>query len=241
MRIHAITRSWNEEKILPYFLRHYCSFCDLVTVNLTTSNDKSEEIVKSFPNTRILWEKEDVGCNEEVLIKFLNEKYKEDRNYDWQIVCATDEILYHPNLLQKLEEYKKHGVTIPKTVGYNMIAEKFPTENKQIYEIVKYGFLDELYSKKIIFNPKNININYGPGAHQCIPTGTVKYSKDRELKVLHLSFLSYQYVVDKYKIKLQRRSEINKKMMWGTHYAERAFMTKDTFNKLLTSSIKVVH
>lgn len=52
-RIHVYTICWNEERFLPYFLRHYGAFAEEITVFDNGSDDNSVAIARAFPNTRV--------------------------------------------------------------------------------------------------------------------------------------------------------------------------------------------
>jgi glycosyltransferase involved in cell wall biosynthesis len=168
MKIHLIVGCYNEERFLPYFLRHY-SFCDKITFLDDHSTDRTHEIIKSYPNTEIILRDQPHGrpeTDELIGLELANNLYKKDRSYDWVIITCMDEFLYHPNLLQKLEEYKRDGVTVPLTTGYNMWSDKFPTEDKPLEELVTLGEYSKNHSKSIIFNPK-VDMNFGLGMHTC--------------------------------------------------------------------------
>lgn len=233
MRIHLIAKTWNEEAILPYFLKHY-SFCEKITLYDDSSTDKTVEIAKSFPNVEILPKPQRYGkaeLDEIEGLKIYNEAYKIDRNYDWVIVTCIDEFLYHPNLLNKLEEYKQQGVTMPRTVGFDMFSKKLPTEDRPLYEIITLGRYAPNHSKFSIFNPQ-IDINYWVGLHTCNPTGNVKYSDDLELKILHFVYLEYKYMTDRRRAYYGQLSKENLEKGWGAHNKAYSEMSEKEYNEL---------
>ena len=244
MRIHLIAPCFNEERLLPYFLKYYGQFCDLITIYDDNSTDKSVEIIKSFPKTEVIQQNTGlVGKFDDTnVLRIKNEKYKVDREYDWVIIVDIDEFLYHPDLLKKLEEYKNSNVTIPLTTGYDMYTKVFPSEDKQIHEIVQSGRLAENHSKKVIFNPKFIDINYTIGCHTCNPYGQVGYSLDNELKILHYVYLSHEYMTKKRKGIFDRLCDENKVVGYGTHNGTKDYagMNEEEYNKLETLMTKII-
>jgi glycosyltransferase involved in cell wall biosynthesis len=48
MKVGLTAPCFNEERFLPYFLRHYSTFCDKIFIFDNCSTDKSKEIIKSL-------------------------------------------------------------------------------------------------------------------------------------------------------------------------------------------------
>ena len=238
MNIHLITTCYNEEKMLPYFLKHY-SFCDLITVYDNESTDKSLKIINSYPNTEVISFSTGDKFDELTIVKIKNDTYKLDRSYDWVIICDIDEFLYHPNLLQKLDEYKDWGVTVPLTEGFNMFTDKFSKNKYPIHKILKRGKYAENYCKSVIFSPK-VDINYDIGCHTCNPQGEVYTKDERELKVLHWRYPSYKYFIKKRKLFADRLSENNIKNNWGTQSYITSKMTKREYNEIGKTMDKIL-
>jgi hypothetical protein len=97
-----------------------------------------------------------------------------------------------------------------------MASEHFPTTSSQIYDEVRQGVACEVYSKHCIFDP-NIDINYGPGCHSCVPEGTIVQTSDRELKLLHYQYMGADYVAERYKVLSERLSDSNRRNRWAFH------------------------
>jgi glycosyltransferase involved in cell wall biosynthesis len=176
-----------EEKILPFTLDHYSQFCEKIFVYDNMSTDGSDEIYKKYNNVTVIkWETPDKKYNDVTLAQMKSQVYKVSRNKaDWVIMCDCDEFLYHENLLEKLQQYKDIGVTMPKIDGHDMFSEEFPEyDGGLLTDKVKIG--SETYEpmcKNIIFDPV-LDVNYQPGAHASSANGAV-VSKDAELKLLH--------------------------------------------------------
>jgi len=220
MKIHAYILAYNEEKILPYTLDHYSKICDKIFVYDNMSDDGSDLIYKKYDKVEVV--KWDSGneINEQNYLKIKNNAYKNSRgqNVDWVIVCDCDEFLYHPNLLEKLKEFKKNKITVPLIEGHDMVNEEFPVyKGKPLTSIVKVGSdVYEPFNKNIIFHPK-LNVQYGIGAHTFTSDKGV-YSEKAELKLLHYKLLGFEYVEKIYKSRAERLGGFNKTFGFGHHY-----------------------
>lgn len=228
--------------MLPYFLKHYSKFCDLMTFYDDNSTDNSVSIIKSFPNTEVLpqYDTPNDRFDDQHMLNLKNNAWKKDRDFDWVIVVDVDEFLYHPDLLKKLEEYKNSNVTVPLTTGYDMYGKVFPSGEEQIYDQIKLGRHAGNHSKKVIFNPRYVDINYDIGCHTCNPLGQVGYSLDNEFKVLHYVYPSHEYMTTRRKMIFERLSELNKENGWSTHNDSYSKMTEEEYNNLEPLMSKII-
>jgi SAM-dependent methyltransferase len=215
MNIHVYTVAYNEELLMPFFLRHYKQFANQITIFDNESTDKTAAIAKSAGVNVIAFSTNDTMMDS-VMIKIKNEEYKKSRGKaDWVIVVDFDEFLYHPHLLDVLEKYKKEGITLPKIIGYDMVADSFPIDKEQqIYDEIRIGFHNDLYNKRVIFNP-SLDICYSIGAHACNPQGNVIESVSTDLKLLHYRFLGLDYLKPRWERRRDKMSQENLKNKWS--------------------------
>lgn len=238
MIIHAHILAYNEEKILPFTLDYYSTFCEKIFIYDNMSDDNSDEIYKRYDKVTVIkWDSKS-EINELNYINIKSNGYKQySRDADWVIVCDCDEFLYHPRLLDKLSYYKENGITVPKINGHDMVSDKFPEyDGELITKKIKTG--SEVYPpfcKNIIFNPK-LNVEYGIGGHSFNSNNTI-LSNSAELKLLHYKFLSVEYVENIYKLRAERLSEFNKQNKFGEHYLNVPYEYMD---KLLNDNIQVI-
>ena len=238
MKIHAHILTYNEEKILPFTLDYYSSFCEKIFIYDNMSTDNSDEVFQKYDKVVVNKWSSNNQINELNYIKIKSNSYRShSRHADWVIVCDCDEFLYHPNLLDKLSEYKNNGITIPKISGHDMVSESFPIyDGDLITNKIKIG--SEIYApfcKNIIFNPK-LNIEYGIGAHSFKCDEGI-FSTNMELKLLHYKFLGIEYVEKIYKSRVDRLSEFNKQNKFGEHYFNVPY---EYMNNLLQNQYKVI-
>jgi hypothetical protein len=240
MKIHSHILAWNEEKILPYTLDYYSTFCEKIFIYDNMSDDNSDEIYKRYPKVEVIKWDSNNEINEINYIKLKTESYKErsrNQNVDWVIVCDCDEFLYHPNLIDILVDYKSKGITVPKVCGHDMVSEIFPEyDGKLLVDKVKVG--SERYQpmcKNIIFNP-DLDVNYGIGAHSFNCDNAV-FSEKEELKLLHYKFLGKDYVKKLYIDRAKRLSSFNKQNKFGEHYFNLPF---NYMNEMIKNNFQVI-
>ena len=240
MKIHSHILAWNEEKILPYTLDYYSTFCEKIFIYDNMSDDNSDEIYKRYPKVEVIKWDSNNEINEINYIKLKTESYKErsrNQNVDWVIVCDCDEFLYHPNLIDVLVDYKIKGITVPKVCGHDMVSEIFPEyDGKLLVDKVKVG--SERYQpmcKNIIFNP-DLDVNYGIGAHSFNCDNAV-FSETEDLKLLHYKFLGKDYVKKLYIDRAKRLSSFNKQNKFGEHYFNLPF---NYMNEMIKNNFQVI-
>ena len=169
MLIEAYILCWNEEKILPFTLDYYSSFCDIIHLMDNHSSDDSLKIAEKYPKVKVRqWESAEgpdvYDERSNVMIK--NCAYDDlGIGADWVCVVDCDEFVYHPNIRDKLEKYMYAGVTLPRTRGYEMISKDFPLSNIPLVEQIKTGIYEKGMSKRAVFDPR-IGIKYACGSHQ---------------------------------------------------------------------------
>lgn len=173
------TLTYNSEALLPHFLHHHRK-ADRIVVYDNGSTDRTLAILEGRPNVEV----RDYSyrtCNtlrDDIHAEIKNTCWKEALGQvDWVVVMDLDEFLYHPKLEEKLKEYKQQGITIPLATAYEMLAPLFPAAPVYLTDVVKMGRRNDMYSKLIVFDPnKIIEIGYGPGGHDAVPLGQVKFS-----------------------------------------------------------------
>ena len=85
MLIDAHILAWNEERILPYTLDHYSSFCRNIYVYDNMSTDGSDEIYKKYDKVKVIkWDSGD-KINELNYVNIKSSGYREyPRDRDWE-------------------------------------------------------------------------------------------------------------------------------------------------------------
>jgi glycosyltransferase involved in cell wall biosynthesis len=232
MKVYTFAVCRNEEKMLPYYLKHYEKIADRIIICDGGSTDGSLVIMKANSKVVIVSDPQEKQ-DEYNLMKFRNEYYLKHKNeIDWAIIGDIDEFLMVDR--ETLLRYKNEKINIPKVVGYQMFSEDFPSDkSKQIYEQVHTGFSDPKWmNKNVIFNPKEVVINYVMGCHKCNPQGDIKYSNNY-LNLLHFKCIGYDQFIDKSKKSSERLSERSIQKGLAFQYKVHSKLTKEEFKRIL--------
>jgi glycosyltransferase involved in cell wall biosynthesis len=233
MNIEVFAIARNEEKMIPYFIRHYSQFARVVILE-NNSTDNTVTIARSLG--AFVWR-----CNvpdERRNLWFLDVKnnlWKASRA-DWVIVVDADEFVWHPDIINILKDTK---ATIIQPMLFEMFSEKFPTTQGQIYDEVKNGVIGG--DKINIFRPKEIKeINFGAGSHEAWPEGNVDIEVNSGILTLHMRYLSLQYVLDRKAAECKRLSSEDRELGLGSHFLWSKKETTKHFNYHLAESTQII-
>ena len=252
MIIHVYAICWNEEKILPFFIRHYSSIAEKIIIYDNESSDRSREIIESSPKCIYRSYNSNNTIRDDLYASIKNNVWKESRGIaDWVIVVDIDEFVYCPtDFFKEIKRLNKIGLSIITPTGYNMIADNIVWDSeKQLHELCKYGSLWIPESKPCVFNPNSVReINYNYGGHKCRPKNLWQKYKNRYLTriiknnlfVLHYKYLGLQYTVDRYKSLRSRLSDYNKSVAAGVHYLKSDEKVVEEFNRIKSEAKQII-
>ena len=216
MFISVLAVCFNEEQILPFFLRHYEKFADRITVYDNYSTDGSWDVLNSHPLVQAV--RYDTGglLSNDTFLSIKNHSWKKDvGGTDWQVVCDIDELIWHHDIRALLARYDSEGVTFPRVAGFNMAHDRFPEgDPRQLWEFIKLGapFYRPSFNKRAVFKPTERNlkrkglrdINYRPGCHSCAPDGTVVESGRTDIRLLHYRCFGPEHGIARARLNLDR-------------------------------------
>jgi glycosyltransferase involved in cell wall biosynthesis len=240
MRIVAYTLCWNEEKMLPFYLRHYEKFCDSIIIYDNISTDSSVELAQKHPKVEVR-KYGTTEIDERAYLKIKNNAYKEERGKsDFVIVGDMDEFLYAPDIMRLFEKAKRQRSAIICTDGYEMVGDKFPVDDgRQIWEIVDTGVQSGVFSKRICFSPE-IDICFTAGCHHCNPRGKNVKVSSVHASMLHYRWLGVEYVMERYSVYRQRLSEYNRLHKYCDEYNRDKDEVKKIYKSKSSMAVKVV-
>lgn len=209
MICEAFIIAWNEIETIHLTIKHYQKFCDQITILDNFSDDgtraKAEGMGCKVQTFGILGKLDD---NEYLKIK--NSVYLRS-TAKYVIVCDSDEILWHSNIRQILEQ---DTGTVFNTIGWDIFSNDMP---KNDFLEIQNGHFQPNYCKKIIFSPK-IRINFEYGSHTCKPKGDLRPSNEL-LTLFHYSNIGgFKRLSERHKIYRERMSENNRRIGLGCHY-----------------------
>src|SRR5688572_6249373 len=105
VEVHLYALCWNEERMLPYFFRHYDSLVNRYFIFDNGSTDRSVEMLKLNPKVTLGSFKVEGDSFVIAALNHYNECWKQRRGQaDWVIVCNIDEHIYHPDLKSYLSK-----------------------------------------------------------------------------------------------------------------------------------------
>lgn len=185
MNIHVYLLCFNEEKIIRQVLEYYLSFCSRVFVFDNYSTDKSVEMASSYERVKVIQFDTGGKLNDSKHVHIKTEEYKRysrkggeytEEVADWIICADMDELVYCPNIVDVLTEYKKQGVTVPYITAFNIVGENELSDAEPIIHQYQKGFRFPHFDKRAIFDA-NFDMSYSLGCH---PYGVgFEYMKDR--------------------------------------------------------------
>lgn len=263
MKIEVFAICYNEEVMLPYFLNHYCSFCDKITIYDNYSTDRSEAICRANPFVQVI--KYDSGnqIRDDIYLQIKNNCWK-GSTADWVVICDIDELVWFPALKAFTTEFMSQtkdlvdyvnkttsdsqyfqkliaDYTVISPDWWEMVGDHVPTGPGQIYNDINEGRCHGQETKCIMFRPDKIReINYHPGCHGIDAVGDVRILHTSEIKILHYKYLSPGYVVERHRMFGERLSAINRQNRWGVQYDFAADQTQAYWQELWNQRTKAI-
>lgn len=173
MRITVYAQCWNEEKILPFFLKHY-AFADRIVIYDNQSTDASAEIAAKDPRVTLRPWDTDGRLNTPMITHLRNTMWKELTGADdWAIVVDMDEFLYYPTGIRGLIEEHKQDSFFAAT-GWSCAYDGPLDIEKPLYTQITKGQRESQHKwmdKPCLFRPWDVEeTNFGAGTHNATPT-----------------------------------------------------------------------
>lgn len=221
MKIHVYTVMRNEERILPFYLRHYGAVAEKIIVYDDQSDDRTREILSAHPKVEL----RDYPGNlldDGLTAKLFSNAYREDRSPDWVMCVDADEFVWSEDLIGHLAEAKAGGHLCIACNGWEMMSETFPFGDGQIYEEIQEGKRTTWWvnggRKGCVFQPA-IDIWFDAGRHVWSVNGNRNGSSwfDSPVKLLHFRDLGHEYYLWRHQRNAGRLHPNNREHGWGAH------------------------
>ena len=234
MKIKTYIFAYNDERIIPYTMRHYTKFSTVVIVD-NGSTDKTIETAMKHGASGMIFSDMLDELDDQKLVQ-MKDRYWKGIDADWIIVCDADEFIYHPDLTDAL---RRSQATIIEPKLWEMFSDKFPTTKGQVYEEIKTGCTGG--NKMNIFRPSEIkNMNWEVGCHDAHPEGNVIIDRNSGILTLHMRYLSLDYVLEKTEQGARRLSQKNRDNQWSIHFMRQKSETITHFEHYLSLSTPVL-
>jgi hypothetical protein len=218
MTVHLYAPCWNEERMLPFFLRHYSDWVDRFFIFDDSSTDASLDILRGHPKVEIRkLEKSHPDSLSLSLRDFFDESWKASRGAaDWVVTTKIDEHFYHPSIRSYLDDCQERGVTLVPGLGYQMMTDAFPDAGELLCKAHTKGVPWRQMNKLGIFNPNRVGeTRFSPGRHVAAPEGDVVVHAEDELLMLHYKYLGLDYTHSRHQQCLPRQGSRDVERGWG--------------------------
>jgi len=195
MKIVVVTLTYNEEVILPFFLRHYERFVERIIIFDSGSTDRTPEIARAHPLVELRERRPTNGEIDDMEnVRLKNTAWK-DCGADWVIVVDADEFLFHPDMRAFLNDCGRQRKNLVQSECWQMVGVNIPSEGlltEQITMGVRDAHTIQFYDKTLIFKPET-NINYVPGCHH-YHGENLRQAAGQPVILLHYKWLSLDYL-----------------------------------------------
>lgn len=209
-RCWAYCLAYNEADLIRYWVKHYRTFCERVTVFVDGGTDDDTAGQAFLWGARVRF-RDGGGLNDEALVAFAREHYPEARGRaQWVVWVDADEFVHHPAMFAHLDSLRAKGVTRPRVQGYQMVAEAPPSGTGHIYDEIRRGIPAPEYSKVCLFDPE-LDVAWQPGKHHATVTGNdVGDAGEAPVKLLHYRYLGHDWLVRRNARNFARMDEAQK-------------------------------
>ncbi|MBI3861863.1 MAG: glycosyltransferase family 2 protein [Planctomycetia bacterium] len=230
--VHLYALCWNEERMLPFFFRHYDSLVDRYLIFDNHSTDRSRELMASHAGVTL----DQFSFNGSFLDasrNFYDNCWKASRGEaDWVVVCNVDEYFDHADLRGYLRSCRQEGITMIIPQGYQMFSPTFPTETEPLCRQIRTGKRWTRFDKPQLFSPDHVReIHFEAGRHTAQPEGNICCPDVAEVRLLHYRYLGLDYFI-------RRLSELGEKIPAADvcgqnhHYEWSAERKREDFQRL---------
>ncbi len=242
MSIHLYAACWNEEAIIPFFLRHYEPLVDRIIVFDDQSTDRSVELLRASSKVEVRPFVREAASYLDAHLTLFETCWHESRGRaDWVCLVDLDEFLFHPRWHQYLTTQKEAGVTVIQALGYDMVSENFPPAHAALATTLTRGQRDLHLDKTPLFAPDAIEqINHIVGRHRCSPVGRVLLPRQYRMQLRHYKALGLDYVLARSRALATRLTDHDRARGWSTHYLRDEDSIRAAFHVQLTQAEPVL-
>ena len=263
MHISVIVPCFNEERLLPFFLDYYTSFCDHITIFDGLSTDKSREVVMSYMDRtsceielRVVKSPGIIDVFDPSVASLERNPFRSlhyirsegwrtlaPRHLDWVFTVDCDEFLWHPlGVRKKLEGYTRQCVSHearylgPVSTVVQMMSRTFPSCGP-LPSTIRQGWIEPgvAAAKRVAFRPA-----FNPSHEFAEFDSEFSDEPIRErMFLLHYARLGFEHFVTKSKEKLSRLSEHNLQRNLSFHLGPWSCMMQSHFDALFSCATSI--
>lgn len=237
--IHLYCLCWNEERMLPFFFRHYDPLVDRYFVFDNGSTDRSLEMLAAHPKVTVRHFETPDDIRIAAAPDFYETVWHPSRHTaDWVIIVDMDEHLFHPDGRHYFETCLRNDVTVIPSRGFQMVADEFPATDVLLSASIRTGVRDHHMDKVCAFRPDAVErINFAVGRHTANPHGRIVRPQDLDLgqgfTLLHYKYLGARYLIARFAELGARIPAAERARGWGKQYFKDPAETAETHRRLL--------
>jgi hypothetical protein len=222
MRVELYTISWNEQRMLPYFLEYYTPWVDRFVIFDDASDDGTAQMLAQHPKVDLRPFPPKGDSFVLTALELYRHAWKESRGRaDWVICTNVDEFVYHPDGMRAyLRRCSVEGATLIHPRGYAMVGSRFPEPGADLVRTLRRGVPMFGSDKRQVFDPNAlVEIDFGPGRHGCRPTGRVVEPATVEAALLHYKYVDPRgYLLPRQRALGARLLEGDRRAGFGSQY-----------------------
>lgn len=216
-KIAVFATMFNEEAMLPHFLRHYLSFADKILLLDNDSTDESVAIGRYFSKVEVRIFKTE-GFDEVAVLDQVVRAQSELAGFDWIIFPDIDEFVISQPMRRESQILSATKADVLVCRGYCMMEK--PNERPLDLEVPisrsRGGYYQsKTYSKPIIIRG-GAKIHFGPGKHALIPGKGVVLDGNAPFCLIHAEMIDF--ALWRYRKNRRALSANNIKNGWSIEY-----------------------
>lgn len=241
MSIDLYAACWNEERIIPFFLRHYEPLVDRIVIYDDQSTDRSVELLRASPKVEVRPLGREAESFLDAHLTLFETCWHESRGRaDWVCLVDLDEFLFHPDWHRYLAAQKDAGVAMIQALGFDMVSETFPPSGAALATSLTRGHRDLHLDKTGLFAPDAIEeINHCVGRHRCAPVGRLVLPPQYSLQLRHYKTLGLDYLLTRAHALARRLTGNDLARGWGVHNLRDDNSIRAHFQELLSRAQSV--
>lgn len=214
LKIGVIAPMYNEELMLPHFLRHYGSFADRIVLIDNGSDDDSINIAKAHPKVDLRHLKTD-GYDEDAILSALAAAKREMADFDWLYFPDIDEFVISDPPRAELEILSETKDDIFVTSGFCLVqrpGEPALDLAQPISRQRRWAYWSWHYCKPIVMRACAVS-TFGPGKHALIPGAGVRVNWQSPFTLVHADAIDFSLF--RYRKNRRALSQKNIEMGWS--------------------------
>lgn len=222
-RCWAFCLAYNESVLIPFWVRHYRTFCERVMVYVDRDTNDGTGSLALREGAYVRFHDTGSRLDDFGFVTFAQGAYKEARGQaQWVLWVDADEFLSHPTIKEHLDTLRGKGVTLARTEGYAMLADEPPIGRSEVlwhlYDDPQYrhGVPAPAYAKPVLFDPA-LDVTWTAGKHQASwAPPAVEDATSEPVKLLHYRWFGREWCEERNARNYARIDEANRAARHGS-------------------------